>query len=300
MGILAGLIAALAWTLASSLWRGLSTSLSAIQLNGLKNAIACAALLPVLVTLPWNGQIQALMLLLISGGLGISLGDSFYLAALRRLGTRRTLTLESLSPVAAATGGWFAMGEELSIRGWAGALLVTISVVLVARQQPPDATSVRDRRRSVQWQGLLMALLAVVCGVAGAAVSRTVLISSELTPLQSAACRLLGGLLLLLPWLRFGARFPTASTQCSLASGAGCNPAGHGSGDPAATGGAAEIASWHRHHGAEHGTGDGPARGPCGRRSSETVSAAGLGTGRDRCRAGSAQLSIARRNRHID
>ena len=154
MGILAGLIAALAWTLASSLWRGLSTSLSAIQLNGLKNAIACAALLPVLVTLPWDGQMQALILLLISGGLGISLGDSFYLAALRRLGTRRTLTLESLSPVAAATGGWFAMGEELSIRGWAGALLVTISVVLVARQQPPDATSVRDRRRSVQWQGL--------------------------------------------------------------------------------------------------------------------------------------------------
>ncbi|MAA96968.1 MAG: EamA family transporter, partial [Stappia sp.] len=35
MGILAGLVAALAWTVASSLWRGLSTSLNAIQLNGL-------------------------------------------------------------------------------------------------------------------------------------------------------------------------------------------------------------------------------------------------------------------------
>ena len=208
MGILAGLIAALAWTLASSLWRGLSTSLSAIQLNGLKNAIACAALLPVLVTLPWSGELQALLLLLISGGLGISLGDSFYLAALRRLGTRRTLTLESLSPVAAATGGWFAMGEQLSLQGWAGALLVTISVVLVARQQPPDATRTLDRSRPVQVQGLLLALLAVICGVAGAAVSRTVLISSELTPVQSAACRLLGGLLLLLPWLRVGVRFP--------------------------------------------------------------------------------------------
>ena len=47
MGVLAGLFAALAWTLASSLWRGLVTSLSALQLNGLKNAIACMALLPV-------------------------------------------------------------------------------------------------------------------------------------------------------------------------------------------------------------------------------------------------------------
>ncbi len=208
MGILAGLVAALTWTLASSLWRGLATSLNAIQLNGLKNAIACAALLPVLITLPWAGEVNNLMLLLISGGMGISLGDSFYLAALRRLGTRRTLTLESLAPVAAAAGGWLAMGERLSPQGWTGALLVTISVVLVALQQPPDATRIPDRSRAVQVQGLLLALFAVVCGVAGAAVSRTVLISSELTPLQSAACRLLGGLLLLLPWLRIRAGFP--------------------------------------------------------------------------------------------
>ena len=213
MGILAGLVAALAWTVASSLWRGLSTSLNAIQLNGLKNAIACAALLPVLITLPWKGEVQSLMLLLISGGVGISLGDSFYLAALKRLGTRRTLTLESLAPVAAATGGWFAMGEQLSVQGWAGALLVTISVVLVARQQPPETTRLRDRSGSVQVQGLVLALLAVICGVTGAALSRTVLLSSSLTPMQSAACRLLGGLLLLLPWLRFGVRFPQPRPQ---------------------------------------------------------------------------------------
>ena len=213
MGILAGLVAALAWTVASSLWRGLSTSLNAIQLNGLKNAIACAALLPVLITLPWKGEVQSLMLLLISGGVGISLGDSFYLAALKRLGTRRTLTLESLAPVAAATGGWFAMGEQLSVQGWAGALLVTISVVLVARQQPPETTRLLDRTGSVQVQGLVLALLAVICGVTGAALSRTVLLSSALTPMQSAACRLLGGLLLLLPWLRFGVRFPQPRPQ---------------------------------------------------------------------------------------
>jgi len=213
MGILAGLVAALAWTVASSLWRGLSTSLNAIQLNGLKNAIACAALLPVLIALPWTGEGKSLVLLLISGGVGISLGDSFYLAALKRLGTRRTLTLESLAPVAAATGGWFAMGEQLSVQGWAGALMVTISVVLVALQQPPATTRQRDRSRSVQLQGLVLALLAVICGVAGAGLSRTVLLSSALTPMQSAACRLLGGLLLLLPWLRYGASFPQPRPQ---------------------------------------------------------------------------------------
>ncbi len=201
-GLIAGLVAALAWTLASSLWRSLSTSLNAIQLNGLKNALASLVLLPVLITLPWMQQSQALFWLLISGGLGIALGDSLYLAALRRLGTRRTLTMESLSPLIAASSGWLTLGEQLPAGAWGGALLVTASVMIVALQQPPETTVQRDRQSRVQRQGVLMALLAVACSVAGAGVSRSVLISADLTPLQSAACRLLGGLALLLPWMR--------------------------------------------------------------------------------------------------
>lgn len=208
MGVLAGLVAALAWTLASSLWRGLATSLSALQLNGLKNAIACLALLPVLMSLPWNQEVPGLLLLLISGGIGISLGDSFYLAALRRLGTRRTLTLESLSPLAAASGGLLVMGEQLSSQAWLGTVMVTVSVVLVAQQQPPDGTSQNDRSTRAQIAGLTMALAGVICGVTGAAVSRNVLLTTDLSPIQSASARLLGGLLLLLPWLRFSHAFP--------------------------------------------------------------------------------------------
>lgn len=198
----------MAWTLASSLWRGLVTSLSALQLNGLKNAIACMALLPVLISLPWTHEVPGLLLLLLSGGIGISLGDSFYLAALRRLGTRRTLTLESLSPLAAASGGLLVMGERLSSQAWLGTVMVTVSVVLVARQQPPDDTSRNDRSTREQIIGLTLALAAVICGVTGAAVSRNVLMTTDLSPIQSASARLLGGLLLLLPWLRFHTAFP--------------------------------------------------------------------------------------------
>ena len=158
--------------------------------------------------LPWHQEVPGLLLLLISGGIGISLGDSFYLAALRRLGTRRTLTLESLSPLAAASGGLLMMGERLSSLAWLGTVMVTVSVVLVARQQPPDGTSQNDRSTRAQITGLTMALAAVICGVTGAAVSRNVLLTTDLSPIQSASARLLGGLLLLLPWLRFNRAFP--------------------------------------------------------------------------------------------
>jgi drug/metabolite transporter (DMT)-like permease len=100
------------------------------------------------------------------------------------------------------------MGERIEVQAWLGAAMVSLSVLLVARQSPPDGTRQRDRARNMQWQGIVFALLAVLCGVSGAAVSRSVLISTDLTAWQSAATRLLGGLLLLLPWLRLRTLFP--------------------------------------------------------------------------------------------
>ena len=51
-------------------------------------------------------------------------------------------------------------------------------------------------------QGLALGLMAVLCGLSGAFLARQVLISSDLTPLQTAAVRLLGGWLALLPLVR--------------------------------------------------------------------------------------------------
>jgi len=201
MGFLAGLTAALAWTLASSLWRGLTTSLKAPQLNGLKNAIACLVLLPVLVAVPWLALPKVWTLLLVSGAVGIAAGDSCYLGALRRLGTRRALTVEALAPLVAAISGLLWMGEQLSPQAWCGAALVSGSVLIVALQHPPSRTAQIDCSRQGQLLGLGLALLAVIFGVIGAAISRNVLLQADVAPIQSAAVRLLGGLAALLPWL---------------------------------------------------------------------------------------------------
>ena len=201
MGLLAGLTAALAWTLASSLWRGLTTSLRAPQLNGLKNAIACLVLLPVLVAVPWRALPQVWTLLLVSGAVGIAAGDSCYLGALRRLGTRRALTVEALAPLLAAISGLLWMGESPSPQAWCGAALVSSSVLIVALQHPPSSTAQTDCSPHAQVLGLGLALLAVIFGVGGAAISRSVLLHSDVAPIQTSAVRLLGGLAALLPWL---------------------------------------------------------------------------------------------------
>ena len=196
LGHQAAIAAAMAWTTASALWRSLSRFGTAIELNGLKNGLALLFFLPFLITLPWANQTGAVVVLLLSGLIGIAAGDSFYLGGLRRLVTQRALTVEAMGTVLASMGGVLMMGDTVRPTAWVGALLVSGAVVLVAQQS--NASSANDGKAL----GLLLCVLAVMCGLSGAFLSRHVLITSDLTPMQTAAIRLLGGWLGLLPLLR--------------------------------------------------------------------------------------------------
>ena len=193
-GVLAALGAALAWTSASALWRSLSNVGSALQLNCLKNGLATMLFLPILLTLPWSQFPIDSLLLLASGVIGIALGDSFYLAALRRLGTRRTLTVEAIGPVLASIGTVSLARESLTLQAWIGAALVSTAVLLIAWPNGSDGNGSFNR------DGLLCSLMAVICGLSGAFLARQVLVGGDLSALQSAAIRLLGGALVLLPF----------------------------------------------------------------------------------------------------
>ena len=214
-GLLAALGAAMVWTTASSLWRSVSSSGSALQLNTIKNGLATLLFLPVLVSLPWHANGQGVTLLLLSGVVGIAFGDSFYLAALRRLGTRRTLTVEAIGPVLGSIGSVLLMQDTLPWKAWIGAVLVSSAVLLVARQTAEPNRS--DTGKSPVIHGLLLSLMAVISGLAGAFLARHVLLETSLSPLQTAAVRLLGGWLVLMPLLR-----KTPGTQQNRGWGSWC------------------------------------------------------------------------------
>jgi drug/metabolite transporter, DME family len=199
IGVMAALVGALSWTLASGLWRRLPTSLGPAELNLLKNLLALALLVPLLPLLaqplaPGQGA-----LLLVSGVLGIAAGDSFYFAALRRLGTRRTLTLEAGGPVLTSAAGLVLLREVPSAGQWAGVALVSLALGLVAGQAPPGDP--RGRLQREQGLGLLLAVLALVCGSAGALLARAALRDTPLPPLQAATLRLAGAALVMVPLL---------------------------------------------------------------------------------------------------
>jgi len=211
IGALAALVAALCWTVASSLWKRLPTSLSGSELNLLKNLLAVVVLLPLVVGRVWSAAPGPLMLLALSGVVGIAAGDSLYFAALRRLGTRRTLTLDAGGPAVAAVGGMVWLAEVPAPQHWLGAGLITTALVLVAGQRPGDGGAQR-----VQFQGVLLALAALLCGSSGALLSRAALREAALDPLQSAVVRLVAASLVLLPLL-WRLRIPRLGPQPAAA-----------------------------------------------------------------------------------
>ena len=121
----AALAAALCWTIASLLWRRLPTSLGAARLNLLKNLLALSLLLPIALVSWRMPPPQTLVLLAMSGVLGIALGDSLFFAALRRLGTRRALTIDAGGPGVTTLAGALLLGETPRADQIAGIALIS-------------------------------------------------------------------------------------------------------------------------------------------------------------------------------
>ncbi|MBM5816307.1 MAG: DMT family transporter [Cyanobacteria bacterium K_Offshore_surface_m2_239] len=199
---MAALLAALCWTVATLLWRRLPSAWTAQQLNLRKTLLAFLLQLPLLALVRWPPAFQgeALWLLALSGVVGIAWGDSLFFGALRRLGTRRSLTLSAGGPALTALVGLVTLGERPRVAQWLGIGLISLSVVVVTRQRSADASaSERAAPATVPWAGLGLALAAMACGSAGALLARMALRSGEVPALVAATVRLGAASLILLP-----------------------------------------------------------------------------------------------------
>jgi len=197
-GELAALAAALLWALASVVYGHIGQQLPPLGLNFSKGIIAIAM---IIITLLFQGDTMptlngsSLELLLLSGVVGISLGDTVYFEALRDLGARRALLLEALAPPIAVLFALVFLQETLTLGAWLGIMLTLLGVAWVISERLPTSTHLAHPLRGVGF-GLLAAL-----GQAGGAVlSRAALAGTDINPLWAALLRISAGVLILLAW----------------------------------------------------------------------------------------------------
>ncbi|WP_322792301.1 DMT family transporter [Bellilinea sp.] len=197
-GGLAALTAAFLWALASVWFTRLGSHLSVIEVNFLKGMLA---LILLVITLYLSGgglqsiPANALGLLLVSGVIGITLGDSAYLQALQHLGPRRTLLLATLAPPMVGLIAWGVLGETLAWTAWLGILLTVAGIAWVILERTPDSAPAFDLKL-----GLLFGFLAALSQSVALVLSRVALTRTSVDSLQSTILRLAAAVVVLAVW----------------------------------------------------------------------------------------------------
>jgi len=208
----AALTAAFLWAASSAVYGLLGQRIPPLQLNLLKGLIA---ILLICLTLFISSENQpqfnsiTLVLFLLSGIIGIGLGDTAYFSALNNLGARRALLMETLAPPMTALLALILLGEQLSFGAWCGILITGIGVGWVITERTPGGVITNNNAT----QGIMWGMLAEIAQSIGVIISRFALVSSNINPLWSTLFRLIGGTIIVILLLLFQRKKPSNSRK---------------------------------------------------------------------------------------
>ncbi len=198
IGEIAALATALVWAIAVTFFRQLGGIFTPLNLNLWKGLISIAGLSLTLLfmssTIP---DINDVLWLLLSGLIGIGIGDTAFFAALNRMGERSTLLVaETLAPVFTAMLAVVWISEVLSAIQWLAiaVILAGVDIVLGTRKR-------KHKNLHFSLSALSFAALAALCQAVGAVIGRDILTHSEIDPVTASLVRLFGGLALVVPLL---------------------------------------------------------------------------------------------------
>lgn len=191
-GEAAALSAAFIWAVSTMIYARTGSRASAMFLNLVKGSVAVGFLTLTIIILgdaaPELTPEQWLWLAG-SGVVGISIGDSAYFAAIKRIGPSPTLLVESLAPPLTGVMALCFLNEAIGLWAWTGIFLTMAGILWVVTEHSPQG------RMSVP--GLGFATLAAVCQAAGMVMSRQVMVATDITPLWAALARLAAASLVL-------------------------------------------------------------------------------------------------------
>lgn len=203
------LLASFLWSLSAVLFERLGKKIRPIEMNLLKGTFAAILLSATLFFLrePLTGlNPLGLVVLVISGAVGIGIGDTAYFEALKDLGARQTLLLGTLAPPMAALLALIFLREALQPIAWLGILITVGGVAWVIAEQKKSNGIVPSAASSVERnvaRGVAFGVLASLSQAGGLVLSRYAFSFTTVSSLQSAILRLVAGSVVLFVWIKF-------------------------------------------------------------------------------------------------
>ncbi len=188
IGILAALGSSASWAVGSVLFKRIGADLCSAAMTLAKGGMSVGLLsLAVLLTGVHGMDPQSLLLLAISGVVGIGLGDTFFFEALKHLGAHSLVIMMMLGQVLTALLAIPFLGELPTPVSGGGIALVLLGVGLVLWQ--PQAEAVESQ--SLNRRGLLFGLLTVFCLSGSLIIAKQGL--GEISALQGTWIRMAAG-----------------------------------------------------------------------------------------------------------
>ncbi|UTW44648.1 DMT family transporter [bacterium SCSIO 12696] len=196
MGVFAALIAALGWAIATRIYRAMGSLWPPLVLTCIKSGVASvmfAVWILVFGSGFGNNFGEAIVWLILSGAIGIGLGDTALFRALMQMGESRSLMIaETFAPAFVVIAAWFFLNEQLSVRQIIGMVVVVAAVDMVVGLRATNSGNVLNR------VGIGWATLSALCQAIGVIISRAVFTTEDISAEASAFWRLLGGLAIVL------------------------------------------------------------------------------------------------------
>ncbi len=215
----AALAAAMCWALNGLIAVIPSRAVGAVKFNLVRMSLVSIGLtLYVTIFIGW-GSIKPdfLSQLILSGFIGVFMGDTVQFLALNRLGPRRTAMLFSLNAPIAAVFGWFFIDEILGIKDIVG-ILLCISGVFLSIAYGAGATKDSNQWEEIRgpiWIALSLGVAAAVFQSVGSLIIRPVL-SNGVDPVASSAIRMGVAAIGLLFLSKVNKRFSTSDGEFTL------------------------------------------------------------------------------------
>ena len=164
IGELAALGAALSWTVSALLYKKALERTKPVSANIIRLSCTSGVLLVFLLVIGkfwvlWDLPVQIAVLAIVSGLVGLGLGDTLYLVSLRMVGVARAVPLTCTYPLFNLLWAVFLVGEPLTLSAVLGAVVIVLGIWLLSYEKE---SIVQGVRRSVLLKGVVAALITAV------------------------------------------------------------------------------------------------------------------------------------------
>jgi len=199
IGEMAALATAICWSITPVLFTLAGQKIGAINVNRVRILLA---LLFMLIThwllfntpLPSGISLENLVLLCLSGIIGLVIGDSMMYQSYLDIGPRKTLLLLTLAPVFSIVLAWIFLGETLNLIQILGILVTLSGIGLVILRQPDN--NQKTLHNSKPFRGVLLASGAALSQAAGLILAKLGM-NGDASPLSVSVIRMLAAFIVI-------------------------------------------------------------------------------------------------------